>query len=320
MTEQHTPQTQAPTQAHLASVMFVFIATAMFAFKGIIAKYAYANAVPVDTVLIIRFTAAVPLFWLVAIGLKAMMPPAEAPQSPKLKHIGLCAVTGLLFYLASRFDFTALSYLPAGVSRLILFTFPAVVLILNAMITRSWPKTSHMAAFCVTYVGLMILLLPSTRTNTSLSAAGTFYALGASVFYAVFLVLNQRLVRELSTLMFTALTNTFTMLWFGVEALLMTPEWSLGHDPWLTFVLMSVMVAFTTVVPFFLMNEGVRRLGSSEASLISLTGPAITVFSAWWLLNEVLSLQQLVGCLIIVGGIAVMKGAIPRGLARRWTP
>jgi len=47
------------------------------------------------------------------------------------KDYGLIALAGLLgYYLASLFDFMGLQYITAGLERLILFTYPSIVLLI----------------------------------------------------------------------------------------------------------------------------------------------------------------------------------------------
>jgi drug/metabolite transporter (DMT)-like permease len=52
-----------------------------------------------------------------------------------------------------------------------------------------------------------------------------------------------------------------------------------------------------------LLFEGIRRIGAADASLISLSGPAITVTAAWLLLDESLATLQCAGLAIVVAGM-----------------
>ena len=48
-----------------------------------------------------------------------------------------------------------------------------------------------------------------------------------------------------------------------------------------------------TVIPFFLLFEGIRRAGAVRASLLTLSGPVVTAVAAWAILGETLSPIQI---------------------------
>ena len=54
-------------------------------------------------------------------------------------------------------------------------------------------------------------------------------------------------------------------------------------------------MVFSTVLPLFLMAEGVRRVGAAKASLISTLGPPATAIMAQELTSEVLAPAQWLG-------------------------
>jgi drug/metabolite transporter (DMT)-like permease len=74
---------------------------------------------------------------------------------------------------------------------------------------------------------------------------------------------------------------------------------------------------FCTVIPFFLLYEGIRRVGATQASLISLSGPAMTFFAAWLFLGEVLTIPQMIGFVVVTLGVALLKNSFTlAGLGR----
>ena len=78
----------------------------------------------------------------------------------------------------------------------------------------------------------------------------------------------------------------------------------MGADAWLT---LTGLVVFSTVLPLFLMAEGVRRVGASRASLISTMGPPATAIMAYELTGEILSVGQLMGIALVVVGVLALE-------------
>lgn len=63
------------------------------------------------------------------------------------------------------------------------------------------------------------------------------------------------------------------------------------------------MVVVSTVVPYFLLNEGIRQIGGSQASIIAMLGPPLTVGVGWITLDESLSWWQLCGTAAVLAGV-----------------
>jgi len=75
------------------------------------------------------------------------------------------------------------------------------------------------------------------------------------------------------------------------------------------------MAIFSTVLPVFWQSAAVQRIGAARAVLIGTLGPMLTIFFGWWLLDEPLSIPQLGGAALVVGGVvlvSVRKSALER--------
>ena len=64
-----------------------------------------------------------------------------------------------------------------------------------------------------------------------------------------------------------------------------------------------IMAIVSTVLPAFFMNAGIRRVGAGTASIISMTGPIVTLALAYWLLDEAVTVLQLVGVFVVLAGV-----------------
>lgn len=133
--------------------LYAVLAALGFSFKAIFVKLAYA-AGPVDaiTLLAMRMGLALPLFvWLT--WLSRGQSGAKLGLGDGLRVAGL----GLLgYYLASLFDFYGLQYISAGLERLILFTYPTLVLVFQAIALRERPTLRTLTAMGLCYLGLGI--------------------------------------------------------------------------------------------------------------------------------------------------------------------
>ncbi len=284
-----------------AAAWMVLTATIMLSFKGIVTKYAYAAGLGVGMVLLLRFAISVPLFW---IG-ERWMNRGKPMVGLTFRDMRDCAATGLLFFMATFSDFQALSYIDAGLSRVILFTFPAVIMVYKSIERRAWPGPRQLTAFVVTWCGLVLLVGPGTDVFANLPWQGLAFALTSAVTYGLFLVRTQTLTTRIGSSRFTVISNTFVLIYMIPAVILLDDGWDLPLDG---FVWGAINATLCTVVPFFLLFEGIRRWGAERAGLLTLCGPAFTVAMAILLLDERLVPIQVAGFLVVMVGVSVLQG------------
>ena len=73
------------------------------------------------------------------------------------------------------------------------------------------------------------------------------------------------------------------------------------------FGLALTLALVSTVVPAFLMNAGIRRIGADHASIIGTVGPVETLVMAYVLLDETLGPPQLIGSAMVLGGVMLVS-------------
>lgn len=277
-------------------LLFVLIATVGFAIKGVIAKLAYATGLTVIGLLALRAALAVPLFWLGARWLGAVW------TGMQRRDVAAAVGSGLLYLIAGYCDFTAIDYIGAGPSRVLLFTYPLLVLLLEAGRDRRLPRWRELLAFGLAWPGLWLVASAGELENP----IGAAWALGSATSYALYLFIGQQLMPRLGSVRFATLANTGAGL-FLLAALpwLATPA-TLSFNAE-AFGLVATIALFSTVLPFFLFFEGIRQLGAGRASLITLSGPPLTLLMAWAVLDERLTPAQLLGALLVLAGVGSLR-------------
>lgn len=284
-----------------SGLTLVAVATLGMALKGIFARIVYQYDVSVDALLIWRFLLAVPLFWFGAAWLNRNKPPVRLT----VRQWTLCGLTGLLFFGSSWCDFNAIHELGASISRMLLYLFPVLVIIIQAAQNRCLPPRPQLLVFSGAWIGIALLLLPGWQGG-SVTVSGVLYGLGAAACYAVFLGLGQGLMKHLGSVRFNQISNSFTLLFMALILLPDVPMSELALSPpalgW-----MLALVVVSTVIPFFLMFEGVHRASASEASVVAMFGPVVTVVVAISLFpDEQLGPLQWLGVVVVLGSIGTL--------------
>lgn len=292
-----------PKTQDTAALAMVLIATLGLALKGIFVKLILVTGMTVGTLVLLRLVLAWPLIW----GVAAIKGEGD-PRGMSRTDWALCMGAGLLFLLATVADFTAIDILGAGLSRIVLFTFPLFVVLINAALDRRPPLPRQILAFAISYGGLIVILAPGGTISPGFWE-GVAWSFVAALSYAVYLVAGQRMMRRTGSARFTLAAtggSALGIMLYGSFTLQPTDfVFSWDGSFWL-----AGLIVFSTVVPFFLLYEGIRRIGAGRASLISLAGPAITILLAWVVLGETLSWPQLAGFGLVLAGVAVLEGKL----------
>jgi drug/metabolite transporter (DMT)-like permease len=135
--------------------------------------------------------------------------------------------------------------------------------------------------------------------------------LASAVSYAVYLVGSGQLVRKAGSMRYTAYAMLAATVATSIQFVVLRPISTLLLQPWQVYAYSLAMAVFATVLPVWMMAEGVRRMGSTSASMIGMAGPIITIFMGSAFLGEPIGSEQLVGAALVLAGVAVITFSKP---------
>ncbi|MEA3426159.1 MAG: DMT family transporter [Bacteroidota bacterium] len=61
-----------------------------------------------------------------------------------------------------------------------------------------------------------------------------------------------------------------------------------------------------TVLPSFMMSNGMKRIGSNNVSIITSVGPVSTILQAHWFLGEHIIPAQIIGTALVIAGVILI--------------
>lgn len=286
----------------LTGIACVLIAALGFSAKAILIKAAYAYEVDAITLLTLRMALALPFFLLIAWAHGRN----SSPRPERRDRFALIGLGLLGYYLASYLDFMGLQYISAGLERMILFLYPTLVVILSAVFLRRPVARHDYAALGLCYLGILLVVMNEASIEPRHLYLGSGLIFASAVAFAVFLVIGGRLIARTGTVTFTA----YTMISATIAVLV---QFAVTHRVaglalaapvyWLALA----MAIGSTVVPAFLMTEGIRRIGAATGSIISSAGPVATLVLAYLFLGETLTPMQGAGALLVMAGIAIVS-------------
>lgn len=268
---------------------------------AIFGKLAYGHGATVGTLLVTRFAVASLVLWavLVASGGAARL------RAISRADLGLAFGLGAVGYSAQAGAyFAALQRIAPGLLALLLYTFPAIVTIAAVRLGREHATPRTAAALALTTAGLVLVLVGAG--TGALDPLGALLGLTAAVVYATYILTSEGIASRigpivLSTLVCTGATVTLTtgsLLAGDLKLGALTPA-GVG---WL--VAIAVVSTVAAIVLFF---AGLDRVGPTAASILSTFEPFVTVSLAGLVFGDTLGPLQLLGGVLILGGVIALN-------------
>ncbi|MCL8343068.1 DMT family transporter, partial [Pseudomonas mosselii] len=279
-----------------------------FSFKAIFVKLAYA-AGPVDAIslLALRMALSLPLFaWLVWASRGQGGAPLSAGDGLRVALLGLFG-----YYLASLFDFYGLQFISAGLERLILFTYPTLVLVIQAVVQRERPTLRTLAAMGLCYLGLGIAFvhdIASAGTGNQV-LVGSLWVFASAVTYALYYSGTGMMLKRMNSMRLAGLCGSASSLMVLAHYLLVADVAPLLQLPSAVWLNAALMALFSTVLPIYWVALAIQRMGPTHTAAVGNLGPVLTMLASWLILSEAVSLYQVAGLVLVLFGVSRLKPA-----------
>lgn len=297
-----------PKDPAFTGLLLAFSATALFSTKSILIKWAYLYGVDTTSLLTWRMLISAPIYlgilWLVCKQTHFVNPQRHA----YLAIIGL-GVIG--YYCASWLDLYALNYISAHYERLVLYTYPAFVLLLNSLLNKQWISKGEMLALALAYAGLVLIFNHDLQLLGQDILKGTLMVLLSAFCYSLYIIGSQKYSKQIGSKFFTCVGMLAASAAISVHFFI-THQISDLAQPWQVIAIAAGMAIFATVIPSFLMNAAIARVGGNKASIMGSVGPVLTTLFAISFLDEVFTLWHLVGMLLVLSGMYWLNKAKPQ--------
>jgi drug/metabolite transporter (DMT)-like permease len=285
---------------HIKGAILVFIGAVMFAGKAVIIKWIYMHYDSMSTLplLALRMIFSLP-FYLLVLWFNSNQ---KTPLSDRDKYyiVGL-GVLG--YYLASYFDFKGLEYITATLERLILFIYPTLVVLISALFLGKKITTIQIVAIIITYLGIGITFIPELDIEQQNNVVlGSSFIFMSALTYAVYLIGSGELLTKIGSQRLTSMVLIVSCITVLIHYYLADGRSLFGFDS-IIYILCLVMAIFCTVIPTFMVAEGIKLIGAGNASIISTVGPLATIIMATQILGEPFNLWHAAGTVLILFGV-----------------
>lgn len=282
----------------IVGIILVVASAAGFGTLAIFGRYAYADGMDALTIGFLRFAlAAIPalaLLWL------------RRERFPRGSVLLRLIAMGTLSYVAGSYAYlTALKYASAGLVALLLYLYPIIVALLAVLLLHEPLTRVKGLALGLALAGTALAVGPLSG-----QVLGVLLAITGGVVYAIYIVLGGDVMKQVSPIQSSAVIFTTAAAGNGLLMLLARPHFPATAMGWGAI---AGLVVIATLLPVVAFLSGLKRIGPTNAAMLSTLEPVVTVLLASWLLRETLTPVTLLGGgLILLAVLIVTHGEFRR--------
>jgi len=298
----HPPRPTLP----IAGFIITLLGAILFSTKAIVVKLAFgATHTDALTLLTLRMVFALPFYVGVALVVSGQKTNVRMTRAQWL----LVMAVGMLgYYVSSLLDFMGLQYVSAGLERLLLFLYPSFVVFINALVFKQRITATQKWALLLTYLGIAIAYAGELTLDTSRQGLyfGSLLVILCAVTYSMYIAGSGQLIPLIGANKFTAYAMlAATAGIFAHYALVGNGHLlAAGQELWGYGLLLAVL---STVLPSFLISQGLKRIGANNVAIISGIGPISTIAQAHFFLHEPIFMAQIGGTMLVVLGVLLLS-------------
>lgn len=285
----------AAGRERVLGVLLVVVSAASFGTTAIFARLAYRSGAEPTALLFWRFA-------LAGSVLAALMRLRGAPWPRGRTLAGLVALGGLGYVVQSLAFFTALTLASAGLVSLLLYLFPALVLVLSVVFLGERLTVVKGGALVLALVG-SVLTIGAAGGGRPL---GIVLGLTAAVVYSVYIVIGSRLTPRAGALPAATVIILTAAAVYGLLVALTRPAFPSGAEGALAVGGLALVATVVAITTFF---AGMARLGPSDTSTLSTLEPVVTLVLARLVLAEPVGALQLAGGALVLAAVLLLARA-----------
>jgi drug/metabolite transporter (DMT)-like permease len=265
-------------------------------------KLAYQFEVDSVSLLLLRMVFALPFYVVISL----LQKPVVDKTLTRKDFLYLAGFGFIGYYLASYFDFLGLSYIKAGLERLILFVYPTLVFIISFVFLKKPITKNQVYAILITYIGVAIVFSSELNQGQSENVVlGATLIFLSALTYAGYLVGSGWLIPKFGATRFTSYAMIISCFCVIAHYSVTTDVSNIVTLQPEVYWIGLLMAVFATVIPSYLISFSIKTLGAGNFSIMGSLGPISTVLLAYFFLDETLTLVQLLGAVVVIAGVMI---------------
>ena len=279
----------------LKGYIYVISSAIVYSFMPMLAKLVYSDGVNPLTLVFLRNVLSLPAIFALAKlnGASLKLQREQLPMLFVIAVVGFCGTSTLIF--------SAYQYMDTGIVTVIHFIYPAVVMVLEALLFKAGIKKNNVIGLVLCIVGICMFYTP----GKSYSLIGSTLALLSGVTYAIYIVflvaMRHRSISGYAVNFYVALICSVVMLALCLlSGQLVLPVSARG---WVYAFAFALIINAGAVVLF---QKGAFIIGGQRSAILSTFEPAGCVLVGCLFLGESIGLASGAGVVLVLASVFVI--------------
>lgn len=223
----------------------------------------------------------------------------------KLKDIWCFLGTGLLSIVFFNLCyFKEITITSLSVAAILLYTAPAFVMVISAFCFKEKLTKIKLTALFISFIGLAFVTGVIGGSET-ITAKALFIGLGAGLGYALYSIFSRyALERGYSS----TTISFYTFLFASMGTVLFAKPakvWDVSTGSFKLIILSVAFVLVSTVIPYLVYTQGLKKVENGQASIIASVEPVIATLNGIIWFHEKMSWSIAVGVILVLSGIVL---------------
>ncbi|MEG2176813.1 MAG: EamA family transporter [Oscillibacter sp.] len=297
-TTEQQPQAAATPEKRGSAYACILAAAALWGIIGLWNRNLMAGGFSPWSIVVVRNLGGL-LLLLVIFGIKDRS--VFRIRREHLKYFFGTGIVSVLLFTVCYFSCQEICSL--AVASILLYTAPAIVVLLSAILWREPITKKKVAALLLTLLGCACVTGIFTG-NVSVTLRGILLGLGAGFFYALYSIFGRYALAHYGPM--TVTVWTFVFCGIASLAFIRPAELAALAEP--KMLLASVgLVALSTVAPYILYTKGLSRVESGKASIIASLEPVVAALIGVAVFGEPMGILTAAGIVCVLAGVLILR-------------
>ena len=227
---------------------------------------------------------------------------SENFKIPSLKFALLAALCGILFSSDVAVWNIAIQESSATQASLLTNLSPVWVGIASFLFLKSKPAPNFWIGTIVSLFGMVVLVGFEIFVEMNLNQAFLFAVL-SGVLYSIYLMVSKNVLSKVDVLSFMTISLTASSIYLGILCYYLNESFTgFSTSGWFVFVLQAVICQLCA---WLSISYATQHMRTTRVSLSLLSQAVITSILAWLFLEEKITLQMIIGGIILLFGIRI---------------
>lgn len=203
---------------------------------------------------------------------------------------------------------TGMQFTTASNTGWIIGVTPVFMAFLGFMFFKERVTSLKLSGIVIAFAGLLLLISNGDPSSIDLlSNKGDFLVLGSAFTWAVYSAMNKKISLSyppLMTILYLFIIMLIILLPFVISSGRVTDVFELSLKSWISILFLGFMCSG---IAYVLWAQSLKEMDSTRVGAFLYFEPFVTVFTAWIILSEEITLLMMISGIVITAGVILVN-------------